>query len=124
MLSTTATLDFCRTDFGLSWRLLESPPRDSLLDLLWLQRILRELEELTESVSVIYQQSWIPRKVPADQSSANVMPSTRGSRRRVPVSLTSVPRKNMGHIILSAIMGRTISEPGQVSVGLWRASPA
>lgn len=68
-------MDFCRADFGLFWRLFESPPRDSLLDLLWFQRTLRELEEeLTEPLSVIYQQSWITRKAPVDWSSANVMP--------------------------------------------------
>jgi len=71
-------------------------------------RVLRELVEvLTKLLSIIYQQSWLTREVPADWRLANVMPIYKkgwkgdlGKHR--PVSLTSVPGKVTDQIILSA----------------------
>ncbi|KAJ7404905.1 hypothetical protein BTVI_70821 [Pitangus sulphuratus] len=73
-------------------------------------RVLRELEEvLTEPLFVIYQQSWITRKVPVDWSSANVMSIYKkgfkedpGNYR--PVNLTSVLWKVMEQITLDDLM--------------------
>ncbi|KAK4806242.1 LOW QUALITY PROTEIN: hypothetical protein QYF61_013386 [Mycteria americana] len=72
-------------------------------------RVLRELEEaLTKTLSIIYQQSWLTGKVPADWRLANVTPIYKKGRKENPgnyrpVSLTSVPWKVMEQIILSAI---------------------
>ncbi|PKU45527.1 rna-directed dna polymerase from mobile element jockey-like [Limosa lapponica baueri] len=73
-------------------------------------RALRELAEvLTESLSIIYEQSWRTAEVPADWRLANMTPihkkgqkDDQGNYR--PVSLTLVPGKVMEQIILSAIM--------------------
>ncbi|PKU41878.1 rna-directed dna polymerase from mobile element jockey-like [Limosa lapponica baueri] len=75
-------------------------------------RVLRELAEVfAEPLSIISQQSWQTGEVPANWRLANVTPIQRkgwqddlGNYR--PVSLTSVPGKVMGQIILSAIMQR------------------
>ncbi|GAB0204584.1 hypothetical protein GRJ2_002924000 [Grus japonensis] len=73
-------------------------------------RVPRELPELvTKPLSIIYQQSWITREVPADWRLANVMLiHKKGQKEDVgnyrPVSLTSVPGKVMEQIILSVIM--------------------
>ncbi|GAB0190170.1 mitochondrial enolase superfamily member 1 [Grus japonensis] len=72
-------------------------------------RVLRELEEvLTKPLSIIYQQSWLTREVPIDWTLANVMFIYKKGQKEDPgnyrlVSLTSVPRKVMEQIILSAI---------------------
>uniref|UniRef100_A0A493TS15 Reverse transcriptase domain-containing protein n=1 Tax=Anas platyrhynchos platyrhynchos TaxID=8840 RepID=A0A493TS15_ANAPP len=72
-------------------------------------RVLRELpEELTNLLSIIYQQSLLSGEVPVDQRLANVMPIYKKGWRvdpgnYKPVSLTSVPRKLMEQIILSVI---------------------
>ncbi|KAK4807143.1 hypothetical protein QYF61_018484 [Mycteria americana] len=72
-------------------------------------RVLKELAEvLTKPLSIIYQQSWLTGEVPADWRLANVMPIFKKGRKEDPgnyrpVSLTSVPRKLMEQIILSAI---------------------
>ncbi|KFQ10193.1 hypothetical protein N330_02148, partial [Leptosomus discolor] len=71
--------------------------------------VLRELAEvLTKPLSIIYQQSWLTREVPAGWNSANITPVYKkgwkedpGNYR--PVSLTSVPGKLMEQIILSSI---------------------
>ena len=72
-------------------------------------RVLREMVEvLTKSLSIIYLQSWLTGEVPVDWRLADVVPIYRkgwkedlGAYR--PVSLTSVPGKAMGQLILSAI---------------------
>ena len=47
-------------------------------------RVLRELAEvLAESLSIIYQQSWLTGEVPVDWRLASVVPSTRRARRRI-----------------------------------------
>ncbi|KAK4817476.1 hypothetical protein QYF61_015810 [Mycteria americana] len=72
-------------------------------------RVLKEVVEvLTKPLSIIYQQSWLTGEVPADWKLANVTPIYKKSRKEDlgnyrPVSLTSVPRKLMEQIILSAI---------------------
>ncbi|KAK4806228.1 hypothetical protein QYF61_013372 [Mycteria americana] len=72
-------------------------------------RVLRELEEaLTKTLSIIYQQSWLTGKVPADWRLANVTPIYKKGRKENPgnyrpVSQTSVPWKVMEQTILSAI---------------------
>ncbi|KAM9601977.1 melatonin receptor type 1B isoform 1-T1 [Morphnus guianensis] len=72
-------------------------------------RALRELAEvLTKPLSIIYQQSWLTMEVPVDWKLANVMPICKKGWKEDPgnyraVSLTSVPWKVMGQIILSAI---------------------
>ncbi|KFV56085.1 hypothetical protein N341_04172, partial [Tyto alba] len=72
-------------------------------------RVLRELEEvLTKTLSIIYQKSWLTTEVSVDWRLANVMPIYKKGRKEDqgnyrPVSLTSVPRKVMEQIILSAI---------------------
>lgn len=73
-------------------------------------RMLKELvEELAELLSIIYQWSWLARKVLVDWRSANVTPVCKKGRKEDPrnywpVSLTSVFGKVMEQIILSAIM--------------------
>ncbi|KFO83410.1 hypothetical protein N320_02345, partial [Buceros rhinoceros silvestris] len=72
-------------------------------------RILRELDEvLTKPLSIIYQQSWLTRKVPVDWRETNVTPIYKKGQKEDPgnyrpVSLTLVPEKVMEEIILSAI---------------------
>ncbi|PKU46309.1 rna-directed dna polymerase from mobile element jockey-like [Limosa lapponica baueri] len=72
-------------------------------------RLLRELAEVpTESLSIIYQQSWLTREVPADWRLANVIPIHKNSWKEDPgnyrpVSLTLVSGKVMEQIILSAV---------------------
>ncbi|KAK4826774.1 hypothetical protein QYF61_011401 [Mycteria americana] len=72
-------------------------------------RVLKELANvLTKPLSIIYQQSWLTGEVPADWRLANVTPIFKKGRKEDPgnyrpVSLTSVPRKLMEQIILSAI---------------------
>ncbi|KAK4825282.1 hypothetical protein QYF61_026083 [Mycteria americana] len=72
-------------------------------------RVLRELvEELTNPLSIIYQQSWLTEEVPDDWRLANVMPiykkgQKEGPGNYRPVSLTSVPRKIMEWFILSVL---------------------
>ncbi|GAB0204118.1 mitochondrial enolase superfamily member 1 [Grus japonensis] len=72
-------------------------------------RVLRKLAELlTKPLSIIYQQSWLTREVPVDWRLANVTPTYKKGQKEDPgnyrpVSLTSVPRKVMEQIILSAI---------------------
>jgi len=76
-------------------------------------RVLTELAEvLTQPLSIIYQQSWLTREVLVDWRLANVTPIHRKGRKEDPgnyrpVSLTSVTRKVMEQIILSAIMWHT-----------------
>ncbi|KAK4828655.1 hypothetical protein QYF61_000303 [Mycteria americana] len=61
-------------------------------------RVLRELAEvLTKPLSTLHQQSCLTGEVPVDCRLANVTPNYR------PVSLTSVPRKVMEHILLIAL---------------------
>ncbi|KFV90657.1 hypothetical protein N327_04648, partial [Fulmarus glacialis] len=73
-------------------------------------RVLRELVEvLTKPLSILHQQSWLSREVPADWRLANVMPIYKKGWKEDPgnyrlVSLTSVPGKIIEHITLSAIM--------------------
>ncbi|GAB0179668.1 mitochondrial enolase superfamily member 1 [Grus japonensis] len=73
-------------------------------------RVLRELVEvLTKPLAIIYQQSWLTRKVPIDWSLADVMRIyEKGQKEDLgnyrPVTLTSVSGKVMEQIILSAIM--------------------
>ncbi|KAK4826886.1 hypothetical protein QYF61_012074 [Mycteria americana] len=72
-------------------------------------RVLRELVEvLTKLLSMLYQQSWLTRDVPADWRLANVTPIYKKGREEDPgnyrpFSLTSVLRKVAEQIILSAI---------------------
>ncbi|KAK4814694.1 LOW QUALITY PROTEIN: hypothetical protein QYF61_025520 [Mycteria americana] len=71
-------------------------------------RVLRELVEvLTKLPSILYQQSWLTGEVPVDWRLASVMPTYKKGQKEDlgndrPVSLTSVPRKVMEQIILSA----------------------
>ncbi|KAK4826121.1 LOW QUALITY PROTEIN: hypothetical protein QYF61_005273 [Mycteria americana] len=73
-------------------------------------RVLRELVEvLTKPLSMLYQQSWLSREVPADWRLANATPIYKKGKNDDPgnyrpVSLTSVPGKITEQIILSAIM--------------------
>ncbi|PKU35907.1 rna-directed dna polymerase from mobile element jockey-like [Limosa lapponica baueri] len=75
-----------------------------------LPRVLRELAEvLTESLSIIYQQSWQTGEVPADWRLANMTSIHKKGQQDDPgnyrpVSLTSVPGKVMEQIMLSVIM--------------------
>ncbi|KAK4806699.1 LOW QUALITY PROTEIN: hypothetical protein QYF61_027700 [Mycteria americana] len=72
-------------------------------------RVLRELAEvLTKPLSILYQQSWLTREVPVDWRLTNVTPIYKKGQKEDlgnyrPVSLTSVVRKVMEQIILSAI---------------------
>ncbi|GAB0179808.1 mitochondrial enolase superfamily member 1 [Grus japonensis] len=72
-------------------------------------RVLRELVEvLTKPLSIIYQQSWLSREVPADWRLANVMPIHMKGQKEDPgnyrpVTLTLVLVKIMGQIILITI---------------------
>ncbi|PKU41876.1 rna-directed dna polymerase from mobile element jockey-like [Limosa lapponica baueri] len=72
-------------------------------------RVLRELvDALTQPLSIIYQQSWLTREVPVDESLANVMLIYKKGQKEYPrnyrpVSPTSVPGDLMEQIILSAI---------------------
>jgi len=74
-------------------------------------RLLRELvEELAESLSITYQQSWPAGEVPDDWRIASVTPIYKKGRKENPgnyrpVSLTSVPGKIMERFILSAFTG-------------------
>ncbi|KAK4828141.1 hypothetical protein QYF61_023939 [Mycteria americana] len=74
-------------------------------------RVLKELADvLTKPLSIIYQQSWLTGEVPGDWRLANVTPIYKKGRKEDPgnyrpVSLTSVLRKLMEQIILSAITG-------------------
>ena len=75
--------------------------------------MLKELVDvIAKPLSIIYQQFWLTREVPVDWKSANVMPIYKKGQKEDPrsyrpVSLTSVPGKVMGQIILSAIMWHT-----------------
>ncbi|KFP52289.1 hypothetical protein N323_02098, partial [Cathartes aura] len=72
-------------------------------------RALREMaEELTKTLSIIYQQSWLTGEVPVDWKLANVTTIYKKGQKEDlgnyrPVSLTSVPGNVMEQIILSAI---------------------
>ncbi|KFQ24946.1 RNA-directed DNA polymerase from mobile element jockey, partial [Mesitornis unicolor] len=72
-------------------------------------RTLKELAEvLTKPLPIIYQQSWLTGEVPVDWNLAKVMFIYKKGRKEDPgnyrpVSLTLVPGKVMGQIILSAI---------------------
>ncbi|KAK4818148.1 hypothetical protein QYF61_007296 [Mycteria americana] len=73
-------------------------------------RVLRELVEvLTKPLSILYQQSWVTREVPAGWRLANVTPIYRKGPKEDPgnyrpLSLTSVLGKVMEQITFSAIM--------------------
>jgi len=73
------------------------------------QRVLRELaEELSKSLSIIYQQSWLTREVQDDWRITNVTPIYKKGQKKGPgnyrhISLTSVPGKIMEPFILSAL---------------------
>ncbi|GAB0185701.1 mitochondrial enolase superfamily member 1 [Grus japonensis] len=73
-------------------------------------RVLRELAEvLTNTLSIIYQHSWLTREVSVDWRLANVMPVYKKGQKEDPgnyrpVSLTLLPGKVMEQVILSAIM--------------------
>ncbi|KAK4832422.1 hypothetical protein QYF61_023101 [Mycteria americana] len=81
-------------------------------------RVLKELAEvLTKPLSIIYQQSWPTGEVPADWRLANVTPIFKKGRKEDPgnyrpVSLSSVLRKLMEQIILSAIIGHVEDNQG------------
>ncbi|KAJ7415788.1 hypothetical protein BTVI_37324 [Pitangus sulphuratus] len=65
--------------------------------------VMRELVEVfTKLLSIIYQQPWLTREVPADWKLDNVTPIHKKGQKEVlgPVSLTSVPSKVMEQIIL------------------------
>ncbi|KAJ7427272.1 hypothetical protein WISP_08597 [Willisornis vidua] len=72
-------------------------------------RVMRELvQELSKPLSIIYQQSWLSGKVPDDWKLVTVTLIHKRGRKEDPgnyrpASLTSVPGKVMGQIILSAI---------------------
>ncbi|KFO84771.1 hypothetical protein N320_12665, partial [Buceros rhinoceros silvestris] len=72
-------------------------------------RVLRELAEvLTKPLPIIYQQSWLTRKVPVDWRLANVTSIYKKGRKEDPgtyrpVGLTSVSGKVMEQINISAI---------------------
>jgi len=78
-------------------------------------RVLQEpAEVIAKPLSIICQQSWLPREVPDDWKLANVMPMPtykKGQKEEPenykPVSLTSVLRKVMERFILSAITQHT-----------------
>jgi len=65
-------------------------------------------EVLTETLSIIYQQSWLTEEVPVDWRLANVMPIYKKDRKEDPgnyrpVSPNSVPWKVIEQLILSVI---------------------
>ena len=99
LLFLTRKRILCKKDPIQAVRMMEGPQDP---------RVPRELVEvLTKLLSIIYQQSWLTREVPADWRLANVMPIYKkgwkgdlGKHR--PVSLTSVPGKVTDQIILSA----------------------
>ncbi|KAK4826994.1 hypothetical protein QYF61_013094 [Mycteria americana] len=84
-------------------------------------RVLRQLAEvLTKPLSIIYQQSWLTRKVPVDWRLANVTPIYKKVRKEEPgnyrpVSLTLVLGKIMEEVILSAIMRRVQDNQDKVT---------
>ena len=75
------------------------------------QRVLRELaEELSKSLSIIYQQSWLTREVQDDWRITNVTPIYKKGQKGDPgnyrpVSLISILGKIMEPFILSALTG-------------------
>lgn len=80
------------------------------MGLVWTHpRVMRELvEELTNSLFIIYHQSWLTREVPHGWKLANVTPIHKkgqevDAENYRPVSLTSVPSKVMNQIILTAV---------------------
>ncbi|KAJ7417181.1 RNA-directed DNA polymerase from mobile element jockey-like protein [Willisornis vidua] len=72
-------------------------------------RILKEVADvLTQALSMIFEQSWESREVPADWKLVNVVPTFKKGKKEDlgnywPVSLTSVPGKVMEKIILGGI---------------------
>jgi len=76
-------------------------------------KVMKKLVDvLTKPLSMICQQSWLTGEVAVDWGLHNVMCIYKNGQKEVPrnyrpVSLTSVPEKVMGHIILSAIMWHT-----------------
>jgi len=79
---------------------------------------LRELaEELAKSLSIIYQQSWLPGEAPDDWRIASVVPIYKKCQKEDPgnyrpVSLTLVPGKVMEQIILSTLTGQVKDSQG------------
>jgi len=73
-------------------------------------RVLRELADVTaEPLSIIFETSWRTGEVPEDWRKAKVTPIFKKGKKEDPgnyrlVSLTSIPGKMMGQLILEAIM--------------------
>ena len=78
------------------------------------------MDVVAKPLSIILQQSWLTRDVPADWRLANVMPIFRKGQKDYPgsyrpISLPSVPGKVVEWIILGAIMDQLTvrgSSPG------------